>query len=50
MEDYLKKFIQWSKTVYEGQDTISIEELILIKSIEQEALVNVPVEKGLTGK
>jgi hypothetical protein len=47
MEDYLKKFIQQSKTGYEGEDTISIEELILKKFIEQEALVNVLVEKGL---
>jgi hypothetical protein len=50
MEDYLKKFIQQSKTGYEGEDTISIEELILKKFIEQEALVNVLVEKGLINK
>lgn len=47
MEKYLKKFIQQSKTGYEGEDTISVEELIVSTSLEQEALVNVLVEKGL---
>jgi hypothetical protein len=47
MEEYLKIFIQQSKTGYEGEDTISVEELIVSTSLEQDALVNVLVEKGL---
>lgn len=50
MGEYLKKFIDQSKTGYDGEDFISIEELIVSASLEQNALVNVLVEKGLINR